>query len=83
MPCASFARKSVEAGAMTMASASRERSMCGMLFGMRASHCDVYTGRPESACMVTGVMNCVAASVITICTVAPALMSRRVSSAIL
>jgi len=33
--------------------------------------------------MVTGVMNCSAASVITTCTVAPALVSSRVSSALL
>jgi hypothetical protein len=33
--------------------------------------------------MVTGVMNCSAASVITTCTVAPALMSARHSSAAL
>lgn len=66
---------------MTMASASRERSMCGMLLPMRPSHCDVKTGRPESACIVTGVMKCVAASVITTCTVAPALVKSRTSSA--
>jgi hypothetical protein len=41
----------------------------------RASHCEVYTGRCDSACIVTGVMNCSAASVITTCTVAPALTS--------
>ncbi len=83
LPCASLAMKSVEAGAITIASASRDRSMCAMLLAIRASHCDVYTGRPDSACMVTGVMNWVAASVMTICTVAPAFTSRRVSSAIL
>jgi hypothetical protein len=36
--------------------------MCGMLLGSRASHCEPYTGRPDSACMVTGVMNCSAAA---------------------
>jgi hypothetical protein len=41
----------------------------------------VDTGRPDSACIVTGVMNCSAASVITTCTVAPALTSSRTSSA--
>ena len=66
---------------MTMASASRERSMCAMLLPMRLSHSDVKTGRPESACIVTGVMKCVAASVMTTCTVAPALVSSRTSSA--
>lgn len=71
----------MEAGATTMASASRDRSMCAMLLPTRSSHWDVNTGRPDSACIVTGVMKCVAASVITTCTVAPALVSRRTSSA--
>ncbi|MNK89247.1 hypothetical protein D3C87_1092500 [compost metagenome] len=55
--------------------------MWAMLLSMRASHCDRNTGRPDSACMVTGVMKCVAASVIATCTVAPALVSSRTSSA--
>ncbi|MCY1249938.1 hypothetical protein D9M72_635200 [compost metagenome] len=80
-PLARRAMKSVEAGAMTMASASRDRSMCAMLLSMRASHCDRKTGRPDRACIVTGVMKCVAASVMATCTVAPALVSRRTSSA--
>ncbi len=80
-PCVSLARKSVEAGATTMASASRERSIWAMLLPTRASHWEVKTVRPESACMVTGVMNWVAPSVMTTCTVAPALVSRRTSSA--
>ena len=42
-----------------------------MLFGWRASHWSVKTGRPVSACIVTGVMKCVAPSVITTWTVAP------------
>ncbi len=54
-----------------------------MLLSMRASHWLVKTGCPESACIVTGVMNCVAASVIATCTVAPAFVNSRVSSAIL
>lgn len=73
--------KSALHGAMTMVWASRPRLMCGMLLGSRASHCEWYTVRPVSACIVTGVMNCAAASVITTCTVAPALMSRRANSA--
>ena len=73
--------KSVEAGAMTMASASRERSIWAMLLPTRSSHCDRKTGRPDNACIVTGVMKCVAASVMATCTVAPALVSRRTSSA--
>ncbi len=52
-----------------------------MLLPTRSSHCDVNTVRPDSACIVTGVMKCVAASVITTCTVAPALVSSRTSSA--
>ncbi len=75
--------KSALHGAMTMASASRDRLMCGMLFGSRASHCEPYTGRLDSACIVTGVMKCSAASVITTCTVAPCFTSPRQSSAAL
>jgi len=73
--------KSALHGAIRMASASRERLMCGMLLASRASHCEPYTGRFDSACMVTGVMNWAAASVITTCTVAPSLMRARHSSA--
>ncbi len=73
--------KSALAGATRMASASRERLMCAMLLGSRASHWLLTTGWPESACIVTGVMNCVAASVITTCTRAPARTSSRTSSA--
>ena len=43
----------------------------------------VNPGRPESAWKVTGVTKRVAASVITTCTVAPSLTSRRTSSAAL
>ena len=80
-PLASFAMKSVEAGTTTIASASRDRSMCAMLFGWRGSHWSVKTGRPVSACIVTAVMKCVAPSVITTCTVAPRSCSRLASSA--
>ena len=82
-PCASLNMKSVLQGAITMAFASRVRSMCGMLLSIRASHWSVNTVLPESACIVTGVMNCVAACVITTCTVAPAFPKARVSSATL
>ena len=54
-----------------------------MLFGSPASHWLVSTGWPDSACIVTGVMNCCAASVITTRTLAPALTSKRSSSAAL
>ena len=55
--------KSALAGAISTASAPRVRSMCAMLLGTRASQASTNTGRPDSACMVTGVMKCVAASV--------------------
>ena len=54
-----------------------------MLLATRPSHWSVNTVRPESAWKVTGVTKCVAPAVITTCTVAPALVSRRVSSAAL
>ena len=79
--------KSALAGATRIASASRLRLMCGMLLSeppdVRWSHCEVNTGRPDSACIVTGVMNCSAASVMTTCTVAPSLIRVRQSSAAL
>ncbi len=75
--------KSALQGATRMASASRDRLMCGMLFGSRLSHCELKTGRLDRACMVTGVMNCAAASVITTWTVAPSLIRARHSSAAL
>ena len=75
--------KSALAGATTMASASRDRLMCAMLFGSRASHWLVTTGRPDSACIVTAVMKRSAASVITTRTWAPALTNSRVASAAL
>ena len=80
-PCANCAMKSALAGATMSASAWRERSMWAMLAGARESHWSVTTGRPVRACMVTGVMKRQAASVITTCTVAPALTSSRASSA--
>jgi hypothetical protein len=46
-PCASLAMKSALAGATTTASASRDRLMCAMLLGSRASHWLVATGRPD------------------------------------
>ena len=80
-PWTSLAMKSALAGAISIASASRVRLMCAMLLWSRASHWLVKTGRLESACIVTAVMKCSAASVITTCTVAPALTSSRTSSA--
>ncbi len=66
-----------------MASHPRESSMCAMLLGTLASHRSLWTGFPDSACMVTGVMKRQAAAVITTCTSAPAWVSNRVSSAAL
>ena len=57
--------------------------MCAMLFGSRESHCELYTARFDKACIVTGVMNCSAAGVMTTCTVAPSFTSARHSSAAL
>jgi hypothetical protein len=86
-PCSSFAMKSALAGATSTASACRVRLMCAMLFSVpstaRASQALVNTGRPDSACIVTAVMNCSAPSVMTTCTVAPAFTSARASSAAL
>ncbi|CFP60231.1 Uncharacterised protein [Bordetella pertussis] len=82
-PCASLAMKSALAGAISTASAPRVRSMCAMLLSTRASQASTKTGRPDSACMVTGVMKCVAASVMTTSTTAPCSVMRRTSSAIL
>ena len=83
LPCTSFAMKSALAGAIRIASACRDSSICGMPLGMAASHILVNTGLPDNACMVTGVMNWQAASVMTTCTSMPALTSRRTSSAAL
>ena len=69
-PCATLAMKCAVAGATTIASAPRVRSMCGIaLPHCVASHWSVETGRPLSACIVVAVTNCRAPSVITTCTV--------------
>src|SRR5947208_12956161 len=73
--------KSAEAGATTMASAPRERSMWPMPLPTPVCHRSVSTGRPVSACMVSGVMNRHAAGVITTSTVTSACTNRRASSA--
>ncbi len=75
--------KSAEQGATRMASAPRLRSMCAMLLSTRASHWLLWTGWPDSACIVTAVMKWVAASVMTTRTSAPALVMARHSSAAL
>ena len=77
--------KSALAGATTMASASRLKLMWAMLLlappASRLSHWLVNTGRALRACMVTGVMNAVATSVMTTCTLAPAFTNARHNSA--
>ncbi len=80
-PRDSLAIKSALAGAIKIASAARDNSMCAILLLIRASHWFVNTGLPVKACMVTGVMNWVAASVMTTWTLAPSCISRRASSA--
>jgi len=82
-PCAARARKSAEAGATRIRSACRDRSICAIAFGMRASHWSVNTGLPDKAWNVVAVTKWVAPSVIATCTSAPCLPSRRTSSAAL
>ena len=81
IPLASLARKSALAGATRMASAERDNSICAMLLSIRSSQASINTGLPDNACIVTGVINFVPASVITTCTSMPAFFNRRVNSA--
>ena len=80
-PCTNLAINSAEAGAIKIASASRLSSMCGMPFAIEESHIPINTGLPDNACMVIGVINLVADSVITTVTSKLALTNRRTSSA--
>ena len=80
-PSESLASKSAVAGATRIASAVRESSIWAILLSMRASHWLVKTGNPVRACMVTGVINCCAAALITTCTVAPSCINKRANSA--
>jgi hypothetical protein len=82
-PCTTRAMKSAVAGATTTKPRSRDSSMCPIESATRASHRSVHTGWPDSACRVAVPMKRVAASVIATRTSAPALISRRVSSAAL
>ena len=82
-PWARRAMKSALAGATSTASAPRVRLLCGMPLGSRASQVSSATGWPESACIVSAVMKCSAPAVIATRTSAPALTSRRASSALL
>ena len=82
-PCTSLAKKSALAGATKMASAFLDNSICGMPLPTLLSHMSINTGLPESACMVTGVINWQAAAVITTCTSISAFTNKRTSSAAL
>ncbi len=82
-PCAARAMKSADAGATRIRSAWRDRSICAIAFGIRASHWSMNTGLPDSAWKVVAVTKWVAPSVIATCTSAPCLPSKRTSSAAL
>ena len=83
IPAARRAIASAVAGATISRSASSASWMCPIAASLPRSNSSRDTGAPESVCIVSGVMNCVAASVITTLTVAPALTKRRQSSAAL
>ena len=83
IPAARRAMASAVAGATTIRSASSASRMWPISASLPASNSSRATGAPESVCIVSGVMNWVAASVMTTRTVAPALTSRRQSSAAL
>ncbi len=83
IPAARRAMASAVAGATINRSASSASLMCPISASLPRSNSSRATGAPDSVCMVSGVMNWVAASVITTRTVAPALTSSRQSSAAL
>ena len=82
-PSECFAMKSALAGATKIKSASLDNSMWGIPFEIRSSHWLTNTGKPLTACSVVGVTNCVAALVMTTCTVAPSLINALTSSGVL
>ena len=75
--------KSALAGAIRMASACRDNSICGIPLSILASHMSVNTRLPDKACMVTGVINWQADLVMTTCTSMPCLTNSLTSSAVL
>ncbi len=81
MPAAMRAMRSAVAGASSTKSAHLASSICPIEASAAGSSKLSDTGRPETACMVSGVMNSLAAWVITTCTVAPRSTNRRVNSA--
>ena len=80
-PAARRAIKSALAGATTMVSAQRPSSMWPIPDSASGSSRVSRTGRPLSACRVSGAIKAFAAWVIITCTWAPCLHSRRTSSA--
>ncbi len=82
-PDATRARKSALAGATTTRSGQRASSIWPMPASASASSNWVCTLLPERACKVRGVMNSVAAGVMTTRTSAPALLKSLASSALL
>ena len=83
IPAAKRAMASAVAGAMTTMSARLASSMWPMPPSGTAANRSTATSCPDSACMVSGVMNWHAALVMTTRTCAPALTSSRHSSAAL
>ena len=81
IPAARRAMLSAVAGAITTRSASSARRMWPISASLPRSKRSRDTGLPDSACSVSGVMNWVAASVMTTRTEAPALTSNLQSSA--
>ena len=82
-PWAIRARKSALAGATRTRSAQRASSICPIAASCSGSNSRTLTGWPDKACKVIGVMNSVAAGVITTRTSACSLRNRRTSSAAL
>ena len=80
-PCTSLARKSADAGAMSITSFVRVSSMCAMPLSGRASHKSLNTGCPDRAWKVAAPTNSCALSVIATVTSRPDFTKRRVSSA--
>ena len=71
------------AGAATIRSAQRAKAIWLMAASVSWSNNSTWTGWPDRACRVRGVMNAWAAGVITTLTSAPSARNRRVNSALL
>ncbi len=81
IPTAALAITSAVAGAITIASALSASLICPISDSCVSENVSVATGLALSVCSVSGVMNSVALRVIITRTFAPALTSRRTSSA--